>query len=355
MGKKGVLGVVCVVLVGVLLWVMNGSDEEGGSAGTSLDTKMPTEGLKALGDEYKELVGYTEDLRLWLKTIDQNVKRYPNDERLSSLYAHGLCEVQEWDKAFIYFEKSITVNAEQPDLLANAGTCARHIKKYEKAELFYKQAIKLRPNRKLFQVLLAKLYVYEGRFSEAALMLNDVIENAGLEVGESGSDKYLHRAYYVKSELHKAQKKYTDAILDILQAVNLTTGIKQIDDHERYKRWQASLYRLDGSALSSLTLLKRLRADTRQSLEVLAEIAESYRMLGQLFEAGEAYAEVLVRYRTDDGKLAEHAADWFLKAGEPALASEYIGQLLKISPDSEAIDPLRKRLHALRANKKTSN
>ena len=301
----------------VLIILMSGRGDEGkGAAGSTVDYKMPLEELKALGDKYKELIGATEDLRLWLKSVDQLVKQYPDDERLASLYAHGLCEVQEWERAFVYFEKSLAVNAEQPELLANAGTCARNLNKYDEAEKMYLHAIKLRPGKKFFKVLLAKLFVYQGKLDEAEAMLVKVIDEVDLEAGESESDKYLHRAYYVRSELHKARKMYTEAVMDTLQAINLTTGVKDVDDHERYKRWQADLYRIDNNAMASLTLLQRLRADTRHSLEVLAEIATSYDLLGQPFKAGEAYAEVLIRYRQDDGKLAEHAADWFLKAGE---------------------------------------
>ncbi len=332
----------CICLVVGLAGCGQGEDTSG-----EANTRLSAAEYEKLATHFQNLLEYQKDLSLWLEQAKQYAQRYPEDYKLIRLYAHGLYETRQWELAFQSFKQSLDTQSDQPELLANAGTCAFQIKKYGYAEQYYQRAIDLRPDKKIFRVFLAHAYLYEKKWSLAKKLLDDVIRGDGLEAGESISDQYLHRAYYVRSELYKMQKQYLLAVQDAMQAILHANKLASGSDKIRYTRCLAELYRLDGNYMTALAVLGRINIKDRQSLAVLADTAKVYEATMRPDLAADLYANAFYD-KPQDWRLAKYAAHWYIKAQQVEQGQYYIEKYKALRSSAKTLTQLEEDLKALK-------
>jgi type IV pilus assembly protein PilF len=118
---------------------------------------------------------------------DQNFQRAlslaPNDPNVASNYGSFLCQQGQPEKGLPYFDASIRHRANQaPERsMINAGTCSIKAKKYDAAEGYLMDALRLNPDQAITNASLARVYYEKRDYNRAGFFINRLTSVAKLD------------------------------------------------------------------------------------------------------------------------------------------------------------------------------
>ncbi len=150
--------------------------------------------------------------RLASKHYNRAVRVAPNDYDARNAYAVYLCRQQQFDKAEKQFDKALKVsgNDSRHVILTNAGACVTQKPDYEKAEKYFREALRERPTHGEALVQLAALKFKTGEFLQSRAFLQRFL------AGNKSSPGVLYLAVQVENALED-DRAATDYINQLLR------------------------------------------------------------------------------------------------------------------------------------------
>lgn len=146
-----------------------------------------------------EKIGDTEEAeKYYKKALNLDAK----DPALQNNYGQFLCGVERFNEAEGYFLSAIkNPNYPTPDLAyENAGLCSLRAKDVNKAEQFFRSALKINPNSAIASFQLAKIYYEKGDYPFAQVFLQAIFKRYQDQV----SAPILYLAYQIETAMKNA-------------------------------------------------------------------------------------------------------------------------------------------------------
>jgi protein O-GlcNAc transferase len=191
------------------------------------------------------------------------------------------------DEAATALEKSLELDARQPQALKMLGRVQTARSKPALAERAFVEAARLGPADAEARYLLGRLYQSEDRLVEAARFLKEAV---ALDPASARALAFLGTVSYGLGDTSLAQESF-------LRAVSLNRASKAPDaiPHLEYGIYLQRTDRLE----ESVAELRRAAELDRSSVETRFELGQSLHRLRRLKEAGEALREALSLDATD--------------------------------------------------------
>lgn len=146
-----------------------------------------------------EKIGDTEEAeKFYKKAMDLDAK----DPALQNNYGQFLCGLERFTEAEGYFLSAIkNPNYPTPDLAyENAGLCSLRAKEVNKAEEFFRSALKINPNSAIASFQLAKIYYEKGDYPFAQVFLQVIFKRYQDQV----SAPILYLGYQIETAMKNA-------------------------------------------------------------------------------------------------------------------------------------------------------
>ena len=148
---------------------------------------------------------YREKIKPYLDLL----KLYPEDEKGNLLLGSKYRNVEEWDLAIKQFEKVLKINDKSRIALWNLAYLFMKKGWYDKDIDFLKENKHLLYNRVRYHRYLSDIYTCQQRYDLSLMELQNVVS---LEANNYKNFELIGNVYYLKGDLTKAQKIYTQLI-----------------------------------------------------------------------------------------------------------------------------------------------
>jgi tetratricopeptide (TPR) repeat protein len=145
-----------------------------------------------------EQIVYIVILLLVLSGISYSNDISIQEYQLNNLQGYELLKKSKYNKAIIYFKKSIQNNSKYSIAYNNLGATYYRMKKYFKAKKYFRQAIKLRSNYTKAYINLAACYFWQGKYLTAYHYYRK---------GKSIDKKYVKERINIAKSKNKVEKK----------------------------------------------------------------------------------------------------------------------------------------------------
>ena len=215
-------------------------------------------GYAALGEAYR-LKNKMDPNPKWIERASTNLDRsvHLNDQLAGPYDSLGRLhtELAHYDLALQEFQKALTINPRDPDVLIGMAGAYEHMSRVADAEATYKKAIALRPDYWDSYNSLGAFYDRQGKFTEAVAQYKKVIEltpdnataysNLGAEymsIGDAASNRLAEAALKKSIQIAPSYSGYANlgafymGVGDYEEAAAMTRKALEMNEND-YRVW----------------------------------------------------------------------------------------------------------------------
>lgn len=341
--RRGMIVVVAIVTIGLVLgcvtytwWSMQGDALRSRNQG-SAEGEQPSamEEFSAVAALFEEAVAENKSTEPMLAPAWKLVEKYPEFPEARTLLGQILRVQGRLEESVTQLEMSLKLNPQQPNLHEMVGQIELEREQFDRAAHHYKQAIALRPRDTRYRLFLAQTQLRQGDHDGARKTLLQALNINSAE----------HKAYAMLSDLYARQNRPELALTQIQKAIE-NTPILERELQVQYIRNKSMLLRRANRPEEALLTLEALSPSERANLQVLADMATCWGMMGQPAEAALMYAEAY-QNNPADFYMLEQSAAWWIKANNREQAEKFINRLRNFTPQSNALADLERKLQAM--------
>lgn len=332
------VGLSVIVLVGgVVFWRWGssvGKDSKSAGQGAldkTRDAEAAARALEALEETVTAAV-MEGRARSVIADLEKLVQKYPDYAPAWRTLGNVYLAAEEDERALEAYDRSLTLEPNQPALWALAGATAMKKGQVERAQKYFETAVRLDSQTARYRILLAGVHLKKQEYERARDLLLTALT----------IDPKAHKAYALLAETFAGQGKLSMALDQIDKAIQMVPE-RDRSIRRQYVRQKAELLRRANRPEEAIQVLMSLPESDRWQLEVMDDLAVCWGMMGQPGQAAAVFERRAELDPTDDQALAR-AAQWRIRSGDWEQARQHVARLRKINPLSPALADLERAL-----------
>ena len=226
-----------------------------------------------------------------LKLLNDLALHYPDEEHVLVLKSEALLLLERTAEATALLEKVIELSPRNIVIRMKLAATYYESKEYDKAEILYKQLVKLQPQNPSMHLLLADLYKRQGRFADAADQVSQILKAKTLsEQDRKNGEKFLDD---IKREMVAKGKKHLEGG-ELDEAQLIFESLLRIDpDLASAHYWLAQVFKKRESFDSEVAALEKSLALAPDNTLIVPALANAYVEAGKLDKAADILNKLL--------------------------------------------------------------
>jgi len=292
---------------------------------TAWDVARAREELAALTEMLMNINEQSEPMDAMVRAARRLVERYPKFAEGRAFFGQVLMLAGQTGAAIEQYHLSLDLDRQQPATHLLLGTLYLQTERPVEAAKAFDQAVSLEPGNASYRLHLAQAHLELDEMDKA--------RRAFLEVIRHTPD--AHQAYSGLADLYLEQNKTGLAVTQYDRAIEHVSD-EQPQVKTLYRRKKAAALRRANDPEAALLVLQNIPFASRQSPDIIEEMATCWAMLGKPERGADLFKTALAMDPVNVDLLAG-AIRWYDKADNPEQRDRFARTLERADPDHPAL------------------